>query len=200
MSGYLYRVIVNGGSGCSGATSASALLTVNPLPVIVITANPLLIGPGQTTTIFSTVTPNPAAIYTWYYNAVVLSGATADTLLVNYGSAGDYQLKVTDVNGCTNLSNIINIANSFAFNLITYPNPSAGKFQVRYNSPANNTVQRSLIVYNNRGERIITKNFIQTIPYQKIDVDIRAHGKGLYWVEMKDQNGKRLAINRVVIQ
>ena len=200
MSGYLYRVIVNGGSGCSGATSASALLTVNPLPVIVITANPLLIGPGQTTTIFSTVTPNPAAIYTWYYNAVVLSGATADTLLVNYGSAGDYQLKVTNVNGCTNLSNIINIANSFAFNLITYPNPSAGKFQVRYNSPANNTVQRSLIVYNNRGERIITKNFIQTIPYQKIDVDIRAHGKGLYWVEMKDQNGKRLAINRVVIQ
>ncbi|MBK8495173.1 MAG: T9SS type A sorting domain-containing protein [Chitinophagaceae bacterium] len=200
MNGYLFRVAVNGGSGCSGATSAAALLTVYPLPNIVITANPLIIGPGQTTTIYSTVTPNPAATYTWYYNGTVLPGATADTLLVDISGLGDYQLKVTDVNGCTDLSNIITIVHSFAVTLFTYPNPSAGIFQVRYFSEANNTLQRSLMVYNNRGERIITRAFTQTIPYQKIDIDIRAHGKGLYWIELRDAGGKRLAVNRAVVQ
>jgi hypothetical protein len=56
------------------------------------------------------------------------------------------------------------------------------------------------MVYNNQGEKIITRTFTQTIPYQKIDIDIRAHGKGLYWIELRDAGGKRLAINRAVVQ
>ncbi len=199
MNGNLFRVLINGGSGCTGATSAAALLTVNPLPNIVLTANPLIIGPTQTTTIFSTVTPNPAATYTWYYNNLVLLGAVSSSLLVSYGSPGDYQLRITDVNGCANFSNIITIANSFALNMFTYPNPSGGIFQVRYHSEPNNTLQRTLTVYNNRGEKIIIRNFTQTIPYQKIDIDVRANGKGLYWVEVRDANGKRLGIKRVVV-
>ena len=201
MNGYLYRVLMNGGSGCSGATSNAALLRINPIPTVAITANPLIIGPTQTTTIFSTVSPNPATIFTWYYNNSVLPGATSANLLVNYGSPGDYQLKVTDINNCgVGVSNIITIANSFALNTFTYPNPSGGIFQVRYYSEANNAVQRSLIIYNNRGEKIITRTFTQTIPYQKIDIDVRAHGKGLYWIELRDAAGKRLAMNRAVVQ
>lgn len=200
MSGYYYRVLINGTTACAATTSMAAILTVNPLPAIVITANPLIIGPTQITTIFSTVTPNPALSYTWYYNNSVVPGAVSSSLLVNYGSPGDYQLQVTDVNGCSNLSNIISIANSFALNMFTYPNPSGGIFEVRYYSEPNNTLQRSFIVYNNQGEKIITRNFTQTIPYQKIDVDVRANGKGLYWIELRDAAGKRLAISRVVVQ
>ena len=200
MNGYLFRVLMNGGSGCSGATSNAALLRFNPIPTVAINANPLIIGPTQTTTIFSTVTPNPAATYTWYYNNSVLPGEVSANLLVNYGYPGDYQLKVTDVYGCTNLSNILTIANSFALNMYTYPSPSAGSFQVRYYSEVNSTVRRSLVVYNNRGERIMTRNFTQTIPYQKVDVDLRARGKGLYWIELRDAAGKRLAMNRAVVQ
>jgi hypothetical protein len=158
-----------------------------------------VIGPAQTSTISSTVTANPAATYAWYYNGSVLPGETASTLLVNYGFPGDYQLKVT--NNCgVGLSNIITIANSFALNAYTYPNPNAGRFQVRYYSAAGNVLQRSLIVYNNWGEQVLTRNFTQTIPYQKIDIDVRAHGKGLYWIELRDASGKRLAINRAVVQ
>jgi subtilisin-like proprotein convertase family protein len=200
LNGYYYRVRVNGSSACAPATSTSAVLTVNPVPVITITANPLIIGPTQTTTIFSTVTPNPAATYTWYYNNTVIPGAVSSSLMVTHGSPGDYQLKVTDVNGCTELSNIVTITNSFALNMFTYPNPSGGVFQVRYQSEANTVSQRMLVVYNNRGEKVITRQFTQTIPYQRIDVDIRAKGKGLYWVELRDAEGKRLAINRVVVQ
>ncbi|MBK8787785.1 MAG: hypothetical protein IPN43_15130 [Chitinophagaceae bacterium] len=46
----------------------------------------------------------------------------------------------------------------------------------------------------------MTKYFTQTIPFQKIDIDVRANGKGLYWVEVRDANGKRLGMNRVVVQ
>ncbi|MBK7306525.1 MAG: hypothetical protein IPI88_05455 [Chitinophagaceae bacterium] len=199
MNGNLFRVLINGGSGCTGATSAAALLTVNPLPTIVITANPLIIGPTQTTTILSTVTPNPAATYTWYYNNSVLPGAVSSSLLVSYGSPGDYQLKVTDVNVCTNLSNIITIANSFALNMYTYPNPSGGIFQVRYHSEPSNTLQRSFTVYNNR-RKDHHQEFYTNHSFSKIDIDVRANGKGLYWVEVRDANGKRLGMNRVVVQ
>jgi subtilisin-like proprotein convertase family protein len=200
MDGSAYRVLISGIGTCASSFTPAAFLTVRPLPNISLTANPLIIGPTQTTTIISTVTPNLAATYTWYYNNSVLPGQVSSTLLVNYGNPGDYQLKVTDINGCTNVSNIITIANSFAFNSFASPNPSGGIFQVRYNSPANNVVQRSLVIYNNRGEKIISKTFTQTIPYQKIDVDVRANGKGLYWVELIDGYGRRLAMNRVVVQ
>ena len=204
MSGSLFRVLVSGIGTCASSYSPAASLTVRPNPNVSITANPLIIGPTQTTTILSTVTPNPAATYTWYYNNSVLPGAVSSSLLVNYGSPGDYQLQVTDVNGCTNLSNIITIANSFALNMYSYPNPSGGIFRVIYhhnpNNPSNNTLQRSLTVYNNWGGKIITRNFAQTISYQKIDMDVRAYGKGIYWVEMRDANGKRLGMSRVVVQ
>ena len=201
MNGQYYMLRING--GCSSASTIPALLTVGVLPTAVITANPLIIGPTQTSTISSTVTANPAATYAWYYNGVVLPGEVASTLLVNYGSPGDYQLKVTNVCG-VGLSNIITIANSFALGMYTYPNPSSGIFQVIYqhnpNNTTNNTLQRSLTVYNNWGGKIITRIFPQTTYYQKIDIDVRAHGKGIYWVEMRDANGKRLGMSRVVVQ
>lgn len=204
MNNSAYRVLISGIGTCASGFTPGAFLTVRPLPNIALTANPLIIGPAQTTTITSVVTPNLAVTYTWYYNNAVLPGATSSTLVVNYGSPGDYQLKVTDFNGCTNLSNIITIANSFALNMFTYPNPSGGIFQVIYNRDANainnNTLQRSLIVYNNWGGKIITRVFPQTTSYQKIEVDVRAHGKGIYWVELQDANGTRLGMNRVVVQ
>jgi subtilisin-like proprotein convertase family protein len=201
MNGYLFRVLMNGGSGCSGAISNAASLKINPIPTVTITANPLIIGPTQTTTIFSTVAPNPATTNTWYYNNIVLPGATSASLLVNYGSPGDYQLKVTDANNCgVGVSNVVTIANSFALNLVAQPNPSSGRFQVTYYSGTNNAVQRTMNIFNNKGDKVMTKAFTQTIPYQKIDVDVRANGKGIYWVELVDGYGRRLAMNKVVVQ
>ncbi len=201
MSGSYFKVFIYGGGSCPSAASSAALLTVYASPTVAITANPLTISAGQTTTIFSTVTPNPAATYTWYYNGSVLPGATADTLLVNYGFAGDYQVKVTDVNGCgVGVSNIISIANAFAINLVPSPNPSTGKFQVTSYNETSNAVQRTITVFNNRGDKILAKSFTQTLPYQKVDVDVRANGKGIYWVALSDATGKRLTMNRVVVQ
>ena len=32
-----------------------------------------------------------------------------------------------------------------------------------------------------------------------MDVDLRKHGKGIYWVEVIDVNGERLAVGRAVV-
>ncbi|MBK8496922.1 MAG: hypothetical protein IPL50_19420 [Chitinophagaceae bacterium] len=97
MSGYHYRVIITGAAPCAAATSFSAILTVNPLPTVVISASPYTsLFPGLVTTLSSTVTPNAAATYTWLRNGVAVAGATGTTLNVDIDGLGDYQLRVTD--------------------------------------------------------------------------------------------------------
>ena len=201
LSGNFYRVIINGAAPCAAATSFGARLTVNPLPTVVITAAPYTsLFPGLVTTLSSTVSPFAAATYTWLRNGAVVSGATTGTLSVNVDGLGDYQLRVTDVNGCTNSSNIITIKDSASGNCFIYPNPTSGVFQVRYYSVANNVLPRGLVVYDAKGDRVLSQTYTIGRPYDRMDVDMRAKGKGMYWVEIVDRNGNRLTMCRVVIQ
>lgn len=201
MSGYYYRVVINGTATCGAVTSGIAILTVNPLTVILIWAHPYTkLLPGLTTTLSSQVSPNAAAAYSWFHNGSVIPGPTADTLLVDFSGIGLYQLKVTDINGCTNVSDTINIRDSAHGRLFVYPNPNTGHFQVRYYTEANTVLPGTLMVYDNMGNRVLTKSYTQTSAYEKIDVDIRRHGKGLYWIELNDKNGKRLNLSGVLIQ
>jgi Secretion system C-terminal sorting domain len=201
MSGNLYRVIVGGAPPCGNVTSASRSLTVNPLPTVVISASPYTaLFPGLFTTLSSTVTPNPAATYTWFRNGIIVGGATTGTLNLDVDALGDYQLLVTDVNGCTNISNKVTIRDSVTTNCFLYPNPSNGKFQVRYHSVAGNVLPRTVTVYDSRGTRVFTQAFTVTAPYARMDVDLRAMGHGVYWVEIGDLNGNRISICRAVVQ
>ncbi|MBL7700604.1 MAG: T9SS type A sorting domain-containing protein [Ferruginibacter sp.] len=202
MNGHYYRVVINGTATCGTTNSIPAALAVNAPPTAFISGFPLVIGPTQTSTIIAnSIIATPPYILAWYYNNTVLPGETSNILHVNYGSPGDYQLKVTDANNCgVGVSNIVSIANSFAANMLAYPNPNGGIFEVRYHSEPNTISYRFLIVYNNRGEKIFTRPFTQTVPFQKLDVDISAHGKGLYWVELRNNIGKRVAVNKVVVQ
>jgi hypothetical protein len=209
MSGYQYRAIVTGAAPCASVTSRNAILTVNPLPVIVISAVPYTsLFPGLRTTLSSTVTPNPAATYSWLRNGAVLnspalgvvSGLGTGSILLDVDGMGDYQLRVTDVNGCTNISNTITIKDSVSGKCFIYPNPTSGKFQVRYYSVANNVLPRTLTIFDAKGDRVLTQFYTIGRPYDRMDVDMRGFGKGLYWVEIGDLNGNRLTMCRVVVQ
>jgi len=199
MSGQRYRVAVNGGV-CGSASSNSALLTVNQLPNVVIgPSSYIVLYPGQTTTLTSVVTPNPAATYSWLRNGAPVPGGTSATLLVDFSQLGLYRLNVTDVNGCSNVSDTIRVTDS-AGSLRVYPNPSAGNFQLRQYLEPNTVKQLTVTVYNNMGIKVFTRSYTQTISYEKIDVDIRRNGKGLYWVEILDSKGKRVSMSRVMVQ
>ena len=202
-SGYQYRVVVQGALPCPNTTSFKVILTVNPLPTVVISAAPYLkLFPGLVTTLSSTVTPAAVAPggYTWLRNGAPVAGANSRTLSVDVDRLGDYRLTVTDVNGCTNTSNMVSITDSITGRCYIYPNPNSGQFQVRYFSAANNVLPRTLTVYDAKGDRVLTQIYTIGRPYDRMDVDLRKYGKGLYWVEIGDVNGNRLTMCRVAIQ
>ncbi|MBP6285423.1 MAG: proprotein convertase P-domain-containing protein [Ferruginibacter sp.] len=201
MNGYFYRCVITGAAPCTAATSFKVELRVNPLPTVVISASPYTrLMPGLRTTLSSTVTPSPAQTYTWLRNGAAVAGANSGTLNLDVDGMGDYRLTVTDVNGCTNNSNTISILDSVSGKCFIYPNPTSGQFQVRYHSVANNVLPRSLTVYDAQGNRILTQFYTIGRPYDRMDVDLRKSGKGMYWVEIGDMNGNRLTMCRVVIQ
>ncbi|HMK03213.1 MAG TPA: T9SS type A sorting domain-containing protein, partial [Ferruginibacter sp.] len=204
MNGYLYRAIVNGAAPCASDTSAQRLLTVNPLPVVTITANPYTsLLPGLTTRLTSTVGPNAAGPngYVWLRNGVPVVGANLDRFDVTVDNLGDFSLRVTDVNGCVGTSNVISIRDSVSGKCFIYPNPNSGRFEVRYYSTMNNVgLPRTLTVFDSKGERVLSLNYTIGRPYDKMKVDLSAKGKGIYWVEVGDANGNRLTMCRVVIQ
>ncbi|MBK7433389.1 MAG: M36 family metallopeptidase [Chitinophagaceae bacterium] len=202
MSGYFYRCRLQGPAPCTPAYSFFRILTVNPLPTVVISASPYVkLFPGLRTVLSSTVSPFAAATYTWRRNGTVVGGAGTGTLNVDVDGLGDYTLTVTDVNGCTNTSNLINISDSVMSNCFLYPNPSNGQFQVRYYSVNNNSVlPRILTVYDARGARLFSQNFGITAPYARMDLDLRRYGHGVYWVELGDRNGARIIVCRAVVE
>ena len=202
MSNNMYRCIITGAAPCASATSFQARLVVNPLPVVTITAAPYTsLLPGMRTTLTSTVGPNAAQTYTWFRNGAIVSGATTGILNnVDVDQLGDYRLTVTDVNGCTASSNIVTIKDSVSGRCFIYPNPTSGQFQVRYYSAPNNVLPRSLTVYDAKGTRVLTQFYTIGRPYDRMDVDLRKSGKGLYWVEIGDMNGNRLTMCRVIVQ
>jgi hypothetical protein len=206
-----YRCVVTGAAPCAAQTSRAAILTVNPLPVVVISAAPYTtLLPGLQTTLTSTVSPNPAGPngYSWLRNGValtnpslgVVSGLGTGSVVLNVDGMGDYQLRVTDINGCTSTSNTISIKDSASSNCFIYPNPTSGQFQVRYYSAANNVLPRGIVIYDAKGDRVKVLNYIIGRPYDRMDVDMRANGKGMYWVEIVDRNGNRLSVCKVMIQ
>ena len=206
LNGNQYRCVVSGAAPCGSVTSGAATLTVNPLPTVAITANPRKLWPGLRTTITSTSTPT-AATYTWSRNgttltalsAGIISGINTGSLLIDVDGLGDYRLRVTDVNGCTNNSNILTISDSTSGHVFIYPNPNSGRFQVRYDPMLNNILPRGINVYNGTGQRIATLSYTLGLPYARMDVDLRTYGAGVYWIEVVDVNQERLAMGRVEV-
>ena len=199
MSGYVFRDSVAGAAPCSFVYSNRVSLTVNPLPTVVISASPYTkLFPGLRTTLFSTVTPT-AATYTWLRNGLAVTGS-ASSLIVGIDGLGDYTLRVTDVNGCSNTSNMVSLTDSISGKVFVYPNPNSGQFQVRYYSIINNTgLPRGINVFDARGKKVSTLNYSISAPYARMDVDLRNHGTGVYWLEVVDVNGNRLAMGRAEV-
>jgi subtilisin-like proprotein convertase family protein len=199
INGYYYVCVVSGISPCAGKTSTPSRLTVNPLPTIAINANPRKILPGVKTSLFTTALTPAAATYTWLKNGVVVTGA-GSFLPVDVDGIGNYTLRVTDVNGCTNTSNMVSITDSASSRVFIYPNPTSGQFQVRYQSMVNNAgLSGGVNIYNAMGKRVLTQAYSISIPYSRMDVDLSGHGTGVYMVQVVDVNGNRLAMGRVSV-
>ena len=92
----------------------------------------------------------------------------------------------------------VSITDSLSSKVFIYPNPNRGMFQVRYYSVINNAgLPRGVNVYDSRGTRILTQAYSINSPYARMDIDLSNQGTGVYWIEVVDANGNRLAMGRV---
>ena len=199
LNGYRYRVIVSG-VPCGSVTSAIATLVVNPLPTAVLVAGQFnRLTPYLNTTLL--VTPSPAGNYTYQYkkDGVLVNAPSSSSLPVTIDGFGEYEVTVTDVNGCSSTSNRVRISDSASTTLFIYPNPSRGQFQVRYYRSSTSDNAYYVNVYDGKGARVFSKQFPIAAPYSRMDVNLDNAQSGIYMVEVRDARGKRLASSSVIV-
>ena len=127
------------------------------------------------------ITDAKAETYTWYLANTIAS--STNTVTVN--KLGDYTLKITDVNGCSQTSNPFNVATLAAneYNnipgLTLYPNPATNVLYCQLGS----TMESSGIIeiHNCLGQIAIKKEVNQLEKIQTIDISSLV--PGIYWVK-----------------
>ena len=61
-------------------------------------------------------------------------------------------------------------------------------------------VNRTLNIYDSKGSKVYSKEYPTAGPYTKMDVNMDNAASDVYFVELKDSKGKRLATGKVVIR
>lgn len=196
-----YRCVITA-APCGSVTTASATLTVNPLPTVSLSSAVTQLIPGRTTSI--TATNIPGATYTWSRNGVTVPGLSGTTIPVNIDGVGSWRATVT-VNGCSNTSNELFISSEASDRLWIYPNPSTtGQIQVRlFNNSGISGEVRTVTVFNSAGQKVAEKTFTllaSGIPYQRLDMDLSAQPAGTYIVRIQDQSTGQVKSGAVLIQ
>jgi hypothetical protein len=187
--------------GCQ-SPRAAINVNINALPAVpVITVAPYTrLFPGLTTTLSVSNAAGAGNVYEWFRNDLLLSGQTSNSLNVNVDGLGNYKMKVTNAAGCSRISNAVTIADSSNGRLFVYPNPSTGKFQVRYFSDVNNLQPRTLAVYDSKGGLVYQAKYVMFGAYTSIFVDLGNTSAGIYTIHLLDINGNKLNTERVIIQ
>jgi len=119
-----YRIVNTDTKGCS-SESSSFTVGVNPLP-----AKPVISWSGVQ---FSTTATG--VNYQWLLNGALVAGATASTHKPL--NTGDFRLRVTDPNGCINVSDSFKLVVTAIGNVVTTP---ASNIATVYPNPATNRV------------------------------------------------------------
>jgi hypothetical protein len=199
MHNNLYRVVLSAPPCAGTTTTASATLTVNPLPLVTLSANPTAVKPGTSTTIAVSSTP-AGATYSWTFNGQPLTGVTGSSYVATVDGIGSYTVTVTDVNGCVNTSSPFTITGLQDSRLFIYPNPAPdGMFQVRLFSGINFDYRR-VNIYNSAGVKVAYREFPTSGPWEKMEFNLSNQASGVYIVEVVDRYDTKLASGKVVIQ
>ncbi|MCB9232517.1 MAG: DUF2341 domain-containing protein [Bacteroidia bacterium] len=169
-----YSVTVTDANGCMG--SDTVLISVNPLPNPVITQNGFLLSTTQT---FSS--------YQWNFNTNPVSGATSQSYTAT--QTGAYSVLVTDANGCSALSDTVNVIiiglnpESALAEVMVYPNPFTRVANISLQVPAAGIL--TLEVFDLTGRFLSSKveNVNQGI--WKHALDLREAPAGVYLARME---------------
>ncbi len=195
-----YYVNQTNSLGCESIRASLTTTIVAPpaTPVIAATQGTQLI-PGQTTTIAAANPPGSGNTYSWFRNGIELTAQTGNSIQVNIVGVGNYTLKITSAIGCQSTSNTVTINESSSSKLFVYPNPSSGKFQVRYFTDPNNLQPLQIAIYNSLGALIFSGKYTSFSSYSPMNIDLTKHGNGVYHLKMMNTDGKIIATETIIV-
>lgn len=200
-NGYKYRCRITSVAPCLDVvTTREAVLTVNPTPVVTLTAEKTSLLPGNVSTLSVSSVP-AAAGFSWVRGDQPFDGSTTSSFDATIDDQGIYKVTVTDVNGCVGTSNAVEISDSVSSALFIYPNPSEnGRFSVSHYSLKGNTLARILTIYDSKGALVYKRTYTINTPYQRMEVDFSGLNKGIYFVNLLDRSSNRIATGKVVVK
>ncbi len=204
-----YRVYfsVPCGTGISADTSAAGKLTMSLRPSIVLTRAAVSnINPTVNTTLTTTVSPAGGNfIFNWKKNGVVIPNTLATTsIVVPVDDDGIYTVTLTDpTTGCTSAvstvtTNTLTSDNLLLDRVFIYPNPVSTIMNVRFNTSNSATRGTMLNIYDEKGARVMSKQYAIVGTLGRMDVDMSRLPEGTYMVYIMDATGKKLATGKVI--
>lgn len=155
--------VTNHALGCSDTATVS--ITINSLP-----AQPVISENG------GELTSTSAYAYQWYMDGNPVGGAVSQ----NYspGQDGNYQVLITDANGCSSMSEVFNfitgIETTKPETLSVYPNPASGMI---YIGGVDNTDGLQVLVYNSCGVNVAKS-------LNSAEADISNLENGIYYISI----------------
>lgn len=169
----------------SGADSTTQTVTVNPAP-----AQPLVTY--DSTAMLLTCTASGSPSYQWQVNGGNISGANSSTLQLNQSSAqGNYTCIISDGNGCSALSNVVNVKMKTVngVNLLdettyvdVFPNPASSAFNIRQRVSG---YVKSVSLVSVNGQNLVKK----VLEKDEESLDLSKFSNGMYFIKMETKKG-----------
>ncbi len=195
-----YSVVITDANGCSSNPSNAISVVANPQPTVSLSAMPYTkLLPGLTTTLTATVSPTGTYTYEWRKDGNIVLNATTNSIPVTIDKMGAYTVKVTNSGGCNQTSSLLSIVDSPSVKLFITPNPNNGKFDVIFHSTST-TESYTVSIFDNKGSFVYRNAFAITSAYQRLTIDLRNKGKGLYLINLYNKAGNKIASGKVVTQ
>ncbi len=137
--------------------------------------------------------------YQWLLNGNTIPGATASGYTAT--ATGSYSLLVTDANGCTAVTDTLNVTlvgisdPALGFiGLSIYPNPARGEFKLLTEQPI--TQSLTVSIFDMYGHRF-TQQYMPSLGHE-VAFDINGYSAGNYLVEVVSKTGHRKVFKLVV--
>lgn len=180
-----YKVAV---TNACGTTMDSVMITMYPLPTPAISQN------GATLEVDASSVQGGTLIQ-WFLNGDPIPGETGmtHTPVAN----GDYHVVATDVNGCTNTSNVIagitvGVSEDLKSAVTVYPNPASGQLNISFGQIRENV---TLSIMNAQGQLMFNSEITTTPSCQ---VDLSAYSEGVYFLRITSK--EQSVLQKIVIR
>jgi hypothetical protein len=189
-----YGVTVTDGNGCS---KSSTILVGEPDPIVVSVANTIPATNSQPNGVISISIAGGTAPYTlaWMQNGVVQ--LNFDPL---HAEPGTYQAKVTDSQGCIEISGFVTVENilgtgatSLDNSMRLFPNPSDGLIYLKFDQNISSEILVTVVDVDGRELKRVAN--IPTAS-STLSVDLSALSCGVYW--LKIWMGNDFAVRKIV--